>query len=110
MNMRAFITLPLYHNHGICNWFRAVCSRKSICMYNADLPLTNDFLVKIMSTHEFEIFYGVPYALKILADSHEGLAQLARLKVVMYGGSPCPDSLGDRLVENGINLISHYGA
>lgn len=30
MEMRAFITLPLYHNHGICNLYRAIYSGKSI--------------------------------------------------------------------------------
>lgn len=34
---------------------------------------------------------------------------LTRMKVVMFGGSACPDGLGDLLVENGVNLISHYG-
>lgn len=37
------------------------------------------------------------------------LYSLAKLQVVMSGGSACPDSLGDRLVDAGVNLISHYG-
>ena len=32
MDMKAFITLPLYHNHGICNLYRAIYSGKSIHM------------------------------------------------------------------------------
>lgn len=110
MNMRAFITLPLYHNHGICNLYRSIWSKKSIHLYNADLPLTCDYLNKILRAHQFEIFYGVPYALKLLAESEEGLDLLAKLKMVMYGGSACPDGLGDTLVEHGVNLVSHYGA
>ena len=62
-----------------------------------------------MRNHKFEIFYGVPYALKLLAESDEGISVLSELKAVMFGGSACPDSLGDRLVNNGVNLISHYG-
>ncbi|KAK9776034.1 putative gluconokinase [Seiridium cardinale] len=110
MDMKAFITLPLYHNHGICNLYRAIWSRKSIHLYNADLPLTSDFLIRIMQTHKFEIFYGVPYALKLMAETDEGLDLLAKLRTVMYGGSACPDDLGDLLVDHGVNLISHYGA
>jgi hypothetical protein len=53
----------------------------------------------------FTAFRGV----KILGESPEGTAALAKLKVVMFGGSACPDALGDRLVENGVNLISYYG-
>lgn len=63
-----------------------------------------------MQSHDFEIFYGVPYALKLLAESKEGIAALANLKAVMFGGSSCPDSLGNLLVENGVYLISHYGS
>lgn len=110
MSMKAFITLPLYHNHGICNLFRAIHSRKSIHLYNADLPLTQDYLVKIMRENKFEIFYGVPYALKLLAESDEGIKLLQDLKIVMYGGSACPDDLGNTLVDNGVNLVGHYGA
>lgn len=110
MNMKSFITLPLFHNHGICNFFRALHSRKSIHLYNAELPLTQDYLLKIMQANNFEIFYGVPYALKLLSETQKGISVLQELKVVMYGGSACPDDLGNLLVENGVNLIGHYGA
>ncbi|KAL6862096.1 acetyl-CoA synthetase-like protein [Trichoderma novae-zelandiae] len=110
MRMKSFITLPLFHNHGICNFFRALHCRKSIHLYNAELPLTQDHLLRIMQAHDFEIFYGVPYALKLLSESQRGIGLLQRLKVVMYGGSACPDDLGNLLVDNGVNLIGHYGA
>ncbi|KAL6230802.1 hypothetical protein BDW75DRAFT_234132 [Aspergillus navahoensis] len=110
MNMRGFITLPLYHNHGICCLFRTIYSNKTLHLYNPQLPLTSQYLVEIMRSYNFEIFYGVPYALKLLAESREGIAALANLKAVMFGGSPCPDSLGNMLVENGVNLIAHYGS
>lgn len=109
MNMRGLVTLPLYHAHGLSSVFRAITSRKQIYLYNASLPLTHDYLLQIMQRYNIEIFYGVPYALKILGESPEGIAALARLQVVMFGGSACPDSLGERLVNNGVNLISHYG-
>ncbi|KAH7135334.1 male sterility protein [Dendryphion nanum] len=110
MDMRAFITLPLYHNHGICNFFRAIYSGQSIHIYNADLPLTQPYLTSILRKHQFEIFYGVPYALKLLAETDEGIELLRQLKIVMYGGSACPDTLGDLLVQSGVNLVGHYGA
>ena len=109
LDLKGFITLPLYHAHGISSVFRAIHSEKQIYMYNATLPLTQQHLLDIMHRYEFDIFYGVPYALKILGETPEGIAALSRLKVVMFGGSACPDALGDRLVKNGVNLISHYG-
>lgn len=108
--MKAFITLPLYHNHGICNLYRAIHCGKQIHLYNADLPLAHNYLAKIMRTHRFEIFYGVPYALKLLSETDEGMSLLRDLKVVMYGGSACPDDLGNSLVDHGVNLVGHYGA
>ncbi|PNP49986.1 hypothetical protein THARTR1_09317 [Trichoderma harzianum] len=63
-----------------------------------------------MQANHFEIFYGVPYALKLLSETQKGISVLQELKVVMYGGSACPDDLGNLLVENGVNLIGHYGA
>lgn len=62
-----------------------------------------------MTKHKFEIFYGVPYALKLLSETDQGLDTLRELKLVMFGGSSCPDALGDKLVRYGVNLISHYG-
>ncbi|KAM0260073.1 hypothetical protein ACHAQJ_002997 [Trichoderma viride] len=102
--------MPLFHNYGICSFFRALHSRKSIHFYNAELPLTQDYLLKIFQAHDFEIFYGVPYTLKLLSESQKGIDLLQELKLVMYGGSACPDDLGNLLVENGVNLIGHYGA
>lgn len=110
MNMRGFITLPLFHAHGIGSLFRAVDSRKQIHLYNANLPLAKQYLIDIIKKHDFEIFYGVPYVLNLLAEDQEGLDLLARFKIVMFGGSSCPDSLGHKLTDHGVYLVSHYGS
>ncbi|KAJ9658606.1 hypothetical protein H2198_003624 [Neophaeococcomyces mojaviensis] len=109
MGLEGFITLPLFHAHGLSSVLRGFTSHKRIFMYNASIPLTSQNLLDIFRQYQFEIFYGVPYALKLLSESDEGLQMLASMKVVMFGGSACPDGLGDLLVENGVNLISHYG-
>ncbi|KIV84601.1 hypothetical protein PV11_00373 [Exophiala sideris] len=109
MNMRGFITLPLFHAHGLSSVFRAITSIKKIYMHNANLPMTRQGLLHILTKHKFEIFYGVPYALKLLSETQEGINALSAMKVVMFGGSACPDALGDLLTDNGVNLISHYG-
>jgi acyl-CoA synthetase (AMP-forming)/AMP-acid ligase II len=107
---RAFLTLPLYHNHGISTFFRAVCKGKSISLYNASLPLSETNLIKAMDAVQPESFHGVPYALKLLSESEPGIAALRKCKLVIFGGSSCPDDLGDRLVKSGVYLVSHYGA
>lgn len=108
--MRAFVTLPLFHNHGLSTTFRGIVAGKRTTLYNANLPLTNGHLVAAMKTTNFESFHCVPYALKVLAETDEGIAELAKAKLVLFGGSSCPDDLGDLLVQNGVNIVSHYGA
>lgn len=105
------ITLPLYHNHGICCLFRAIHSRKKIYIYNARLPLASKHLLATLKQHpDIRILYGVPYALKLLSETDEGLRLLSQLEIVMFGGSACPKPIGDRLVASGVNLVGHYGA
>ncbi|KAJ3526856.1 hypothetical protein NM208_g10983 [Fusarium decemcellulare] len=108
--MRALVTLPLFHNHGLSTMFRGMVTGKRTAVYNANLPLTNSHLVETMKAAEFESFHCVPYALKVLAETEEGIAELAKAKLVLFGGSSCPDDLGDLLVQNDVNIVSHYGA
>ncbi|KAH7120451.1 hypothetical protein EDB81DRAFT_847774 [Dactylonectria macrodidyma] len=108
--MRAFVTLPLFHNHGLSTMFRGMVTGKRTAIYNANLPLTNGHLVAAMKAANFESFHCVPYALKVLAETPEGIAALAKAKLVLFGGSSCPDDLGDLLVKNDVNIVSHYGA
>jgi len=108
-NLRGFITLPLFHAHGVSCLFRAIHSRKQIYVYGAHLPLTAAHLITTLKERDIGIFYGVPYALKLLSEREEGLKLLARLELVMFGGSACPKPIGDKLVAQGVQLISHYG-
>ena len=107
--LRGYITLPLFHAHGISCLFRAIHSRKLIYIYNADLPLTAPHLVATLKSHDIQILYAVPYALKLLAESEEGVKLLASLHLVMFGGSACPKPIGDKLTAQGVLLVSHYG-
>ncbi|ESZ94246.1 hypothetical protein SBOR_5380 [Sclerotinia borealis F-4128] len=107
---RAFLTLPLYHNHGLSSFFRAVHSVKEISMFNANLPLTGNNLIDGMAAVNPESFHGVPYALKLLAESENGIEALRKCKLVLFGGSSCPDDLGDRLTQADVYLVGHYGA
>lgn len=108
--LKGFITLPLFHAHGISCLFRAIHSQKLIYMYNASLPLTATSLLATLNEHpDIQVLYAVPYALKLLSESDEGLHSMAPLELVMFGGSSCPKPIGDTLVQNGVRLVSHYG-
>lgn len=108
--LRGYITLPLYHAHGISCVFRAIHSRKIIYMYCAKVPLTAHYLLATLQEHrEIRVLYAVPYALKLLSESQDGLATLKDLDLVMFGGSACPKPIGDKLTQSGVLLVSHYG-
>lgn len=79
-------------------------------MFNANLPLSGTSLIEAMTAVKPESFHGVPYALKLLAETECGIKVLQECKLVLFGGSSCPDDLGDRLVEAGVYLVGHYGA
>ena len=38
--LRGFITLPLYHNHGMSSFYRALYAGKALYFYNPNLPLS----------------------------------------------------------------------
>jgi len=71
--------------------------------------LTAAHLITTLKEREIGIFYGVPYALKLLSEHEEGIRLLSELELVMFGGSACPKPIGDKLVAQGVQLISHYG-
>jgi len=54
--------------------------------------------------------WGVPYVLKLLAETEEGIDCLKRSKVVSSSGSVTPDELGDRLTKEGVFLGSHFAS
>ncbi|KAL4991464.1 hypothetical protein BDW68DRAFT_198708 [Aspergillus falconensis] len=107
---RALLTLPLYHNHGLCTFFRSMFKAKPIAIYNVNLPLTGKNVLEVMEAFRPESFHGVPYVLKLLSEVQGGVEALANCQQVLFGGSSCPDELGDYLVDKGVRLISHYGA
>ncbi|KAI1340163.1 acetyl-CoA synthetase-like protein [Xylariaceae sp. FL0016] len=107
--MRAFTSLPLFHNSGISTLFRGIVAGKKTAFHNAALPLTNKNLVDAMLAMDPESFHCVPYTLKLLAETQEGVEALKKCKTVICGGSSCPDDLGDIVVQQGVPLVSHYG-
>ncbi|KAI3394095.1 hypothetical protein diail_3219 [Diaporthe ilicicola] len=106
---RAFLMLPLFHNHGISVTFRGLIAGNEISMYNANLPLAGSTLIESLRATKPQSLHCVPYALKLMAETPGGIEELKKLSLVMYGGSSCPDDLGDRLTEAGVYVVGQYG-
>lgn len=120
--MTAFTTLPLFHNHGreytlyladpdSCLW-RAICGRTLLCLFPSEIPLTTQNVNSALANAgPVQGLYVVPYVLKLLAESDQGISLLQSFKLVTYGGAACPDELGDKLVKtHGVRLAGHYGS
>jgi thioester reductase-like protein len=109
-NLRSFCTSPLFHSHALMEFGRALYTKAAMYWVNHSQPITSVNLLEAMQTVKPQMVSAVPYVLKLLAEKDEGIAALARTQLVMYAGSSCPDELGDRLVNRGVNLIANYGA
>ncbi|KAJ5701277.1 hypothetical protein N7488_008825 [Penicillium malachiteum] len=107
---RSFLTAPLYHTFGFASVFRTITKGGLLYMYDHNLPLASNYLLEALEKLKPETFFGVPYALKLLAETQDGIDVLARCENVIVAGASCPDELGDRLVMNGVHLIVTFGA
>lgn len=105
----SFNTLPWYHLHGLSTALQAMWMRKTAYMWNAALPLTAEFVAAALEEARPESVAAVPYMLQILVDDPRGITALRQCKLVTYGGAPCPDELGDRLVSEGVHFGGSFG-
>lgn len=107
--LTSFNPLPWYHLHGLSTALQAMWMRKTAFMWNAALPLTAESVVAVLEAAHPESVAAVPYMLQLLVDNHRGIAALRQCKLVSYGGAPCPDELGDRLVSEGVQFGGSFG-
>ncbi|ORY46225.1 hypothetical protein BCR35DRAFT_356262 [Leucosporidium creatinivorum] len=111
--MSGFTALPLYHNSGHASMLRAFFAVKPLWLFPAsELPLTSSNIIGILSQPgvNAEALFGVPFMYKLFAESPSGIDFLRKFKLVQYGGSALPTELGDRLVEEGVNVVGHHGS
>ena len=83
--------------------------RKTVYFLNPNLPLTCEGLTAAIREAKPGTLCAVPYVLKLLAEQKTGIDALKQIDQVMFTGSQCPDDLGDRLMEKGVNLASFMG-
>ncbi|KAJ5179953.1 hypothetical protein N7492_003163 [Penicillium capsulatum] len=107
--LTSFNPLPWYHLHGLSTALQAMWMRKTAFMWNAALPLTADSVVSALESARPESVAAVPYMLQLLVENRRGIAALRECKLVTYGGAPCPDELGDRLVSEGVHFGGSFG-
>ncbi|KAJ5027549.1 hypothetical protein J3E71DRAFT_223889 [Bipolaris maydis] len=110
LDRKALMTQPLFHSFGFYETFRSIYSGKPMYYVNYNYPITKQNLLATIEHVKPDLLFCVPYILKLLADSDQGLKALANIDLIMYGGSACPDDLGDKLVKHGVNICANYGS
>ncbi|KAI1476745.1 acetyl-CoA synthetase-like protein [Daldinia eschscholtzii] len=107
--LKAFNPLPWYHLHGLITSIQAMWMRETAHLFSAHLPLTADNLISAIKSIQPEICHTVPYALKLMAERQDGIDVLRRCRFVTSAGARTPDELGNRVVEQGVNLGLIFG-
>ncbi|KAJ7173762.1 L-aminoadipate-semialdehyde dehydrogenase [Mycena filopes] len=109
-NKPGFSTLPVYHGYGHFAIFRCMYSTQPITLFPPHLPLTSANICAVLAASPpVKQCFAVPYVIKLLGETPDGVAALASFDLVGYAGAAVPDDLGTRLVAAGVNLFSIYG-
>lgn len=115
-----FTTTPLYHG-GIADLFRAWSSGALIWLFpGKGVPITATNVVRCLDAAAevtkkqgvppVKYFSSVPYVLQMMEANDRGLRYLQGMDIVGVGGAALPTEVGDRMVEEGVNLISRFGS
>ncbi|KAJ9651093.1 hypothetical protein H2198_009627 [Neophaeococcomyces mojaviensis] len=113
-------TTPLYHG-GPADIFRAWTSNAMICLFPGQAaPITPSNISKCFTAAAtaaeltpcppIKYFTTVPYILQTMAEDAESLKWLGKMDLVSVGGAALPSEVGDKLVLEGINLVSRFGS
>ncbi|KAF5554647.1 male sterility [Fusarium mexicanum] len=109
LGLDTLTTVPLYHAFGMSSFFRCFISKKTIQLYSR-LAIKTSHLLQVTRSQTFGLFSAVPFTIKLLAESEEGMRFLRSFSIITTGGSPMPEDLGNELVRRGVQLVSVYGS
>ncbi|ORX40318.1 hypothetical protein BD324DRAFT_655201 [Kockovaella imperatae] len=115
----AFTTTPLFHG-GVSDLLRAWMARSVLYLYpTSEVPITSRNVCLAVeacnrgvetSRYRVNSFLSVPYILSTLADDSSGVDLLKQMDLVSTGGAPLEKETGDKMVRQGIRLVSRLGS
>lgn len=108
---RIFVPMPLFHAGGI--YLTIICSLffdKPVALGFPDRPLTAQALMEAIEYADVATVVVPPALLEDMSHMPEGVAALAKLKRVAYGGGPLSEGVGKALSSRGVRLTSVIGA
>lgn len=119
-HVATFSTTPLYHG-APADIMRSWTSCALVWLFpGKDLPITAANISKCLAVARdvadwkeyphIGYFASVPYILQMMVEDDTGIEWLQRMKIVSVGGAALPTETGDRMVKEGINLVSRFGS
>ena len=107
---KALSTFPFFHGYGQGIVIHGIVQRLTVYMYNPNLPVTAESVIKILNHIRPEVLHVVPYTMELLAQSEAGIDAMKKCERLVFSGSAAPDDLGNSLVAKGVNVESMWGA
>lgn len=101
---KALTSSPLCHAFASKLTINSMMVGKCMYLARADIPSTAETLVQTLQAASPDVLLTVPYILKLLAETVAGVRALAKCKQVVSSGSTLSDELGNRLVQEDVNV------
>ena len=103
-------TFPFFHGYGQWIVIHGIMERKTVNMYNPTLPVTAEYVIKVLNHIRPDVLHVVPYTMELLAQTEAGIDAMRHCERLVFGGSAAPDDLGNSLVAKGVNVETAWGA
>ncbi|KAM0700227.1 hypothetical protein Q7P35_011947 [Cladosporium inversicolor] len=94
-----FSALPLYHVFGTIVMVRTIRTADSLILPSADRPANATAIAQILKDTQPKASAFAPSLLEEICASDDGLATVAKLDHVFFGGGPLANETGDRLCK-----------
>lgn len=101
---KALTSSPLCHAFASKLTINSMMVGKCMYLASASVPTTSSSLIQALEAATPDVFLTVPYVLKLVAETEVGVKALQRCKQVVSSGSTLSDELGNRLVQEGVNV------
>ena len=94
-----FSALPLYHVFGTIVMVRTICTADNLVLPSADRPANATAIAQILKETQPKAGAFAPSLLEEVCTTDDGLATVAKLEHIFFGGGPLANETGDRLCK-----------
>ncbi|OTA98386.1 hypothetical protein M426DRAFT_258942, partial [Hypoxylon sp. CI-4A] len=104
-------TVPLFHAGGIYLFLtRAIYWANPVALGIVDRPISADLAVECLDNLDVQGILLAPFVLEEMSKSTRCIQALAKLKMVIFGGSNLNKDAGDKLSQGGVKLVNAIAA